>query len=87
VAGKKVGWFFAVLDPHPVFRSKDPIWAPQVERLAAEHGFRSDANGKMVPPPEYAELREKLRLQLEALEPALFGGRRKSDAPRGDDDA
>jgi mannose-6-phosphate isomerase-like protein (cupin superfamily) len=81
VAGKKVGWFFAVLDPHPVFRSKDPIWAPQVERLAAEHGFRSDENGKMVPPEEYAELREKLRRQLEALEPDLFGGPRKNRAP------
>lgn len=87
VAGKKVGWFFAVLDPHPVFRSKDPIWAPQVERLAAAHGFRSDEHGKMVPPEGYAELREKLRRQLEALQPALFGERPKKGRREGDADA
>lgn len=87
VAGKKVGWFFAVLDPHPVFRSKDPIWAPQVEQLAAAHGLRSDAHGKMVPPEGYAELREKLRWQLEALQPALFGETSKKKSRKGDADA
>jgi quercetin dioxygenase-like cupin family protein len=87
VAGKKVGWFFAVLDPHPVFRSKDPIWAPQVERLAEEHGFRSDENGKMVPPAGYAELRDTLRQQLEALEPELFGGRTKRSKRQENGDA
>jgi hypothetical protein len=66
-----------VLDPHPVFRSKDPIWAPQIEHLAAAHGFRSDENGKMVQPDGYGELREKLRRQLEALQPELFGKRSK----------
>jgi quercetin dioxygenase-like cupin family protein len=75
VAGKKVGWFFAVLDPHPVFLSKDPYWAPEVERLAAEHGFRADETGKMVKPDDYLERREAMRRQLEALEPRLFGGR------------
>lgn len=87
VAGKKVGWFFAVLDPHPVFRSKDPIWAPQVEHMAAARGFRSDEHGKMVPPEGYAELREELRRELEALQPDLFGGRSKKGQRRGDADA
>ena len=72
VAGKKVGWFFAVLDPHPVFLSKDPIWSPQVEHLAAEQGFRADASGKMVKPDDYAERRDQLKRQLESLQPMLF---------------
>lgn len=86
VAGKKVGWFFAVLDPHPVFRSKDPIWAPQIEQLAATHGFRSDEHGKMVLPEGYAELRENLRQQLEALQPKLFGRRSKKAMAQSDSD-
>jgi quercetin dioxygenase-like cupin family protein len=84
VAGKKVGWFFAVLDPHPVFLSKDPYWAPEVERLAAEHGFRADETGKMVKPDDYLERREAMRRQLEALEPRLFGGRGERREARGE---
>lgn len=72
VAGETVGWFFAVLDPHPVFLSKDPIWSPQVERLAAEQGFRADASGKMVKPDDYAERRDQLKRHLESLQPMLF---------------
>ena len=72
VAGKKVGWFFAVLDPHPVFLSKDPYWAPQVERRAAEFGFHADETGKMVKPANYAELREQMLAQLKQLQPKLF---------------
>ena len=52
--------FFAVLDPHPVFLSKDPYWAPQVERQAAEYGFRADDKGKMIKPDNYAALREEM---------------------------
>jgi quercetin dioxygenase-like cupin family protein len=72
VAGKKVGWFFAVLDPHPVFLSKDPIWSPQVEHLAAEQGFYADGSGKMVKPDDYAERRDQLKRHLESLQPRLF---------------
>ena len=72
VAGKKVGWFFAVLDPHPAFLTKDPYWAPQVERQAAEHGFRADETGKMIKPDHYAELREQMLEQLKQLQPKLF---------------
>lgn len=60
VVGEGLGWFFAVLDPHDVFRSKDPYWDPEVERRAAEHGFQSDESGKMVKPENYAELRERM---------------------------
>jgi quercetin dioxygenase-like cupin family protein len=76
VAGKKVGWFFAVLDPHPVFLTKDPYWAPQVERQAAEYGFRADETGKMIKPDHYAELREQMLEQLKQLQPKLFKPKR-----------
>ncbi|GAC1384604.1 MAG: hypothetical protein NVSMB42_02900 [Herpetosiphon sp.] len=69
VAGKKVGWFCAVLDPHPVFLSKDPYWAPVVEQRAAEYGFHADANGKMIKPDNYAELRSQMLEQLQQLHP------------------
>jgi hypothetical protein len=72
VAGKKVGWFFAVLDPHPVFLSKDPIWSPHIEKLAAEQGFYADQSGKMVKPDDYAERRDELKRHLESLQPMLF---------------
>lgn len=78
VAGKRVGWFFAVLDPHPVFASKDPYWAPQVERHAADHGFTSDERGKMVKPANYQALRDELRARLEGLEPELFKKRKRA---------
>ncbi len=72
VAGKKVGWFFAVLDPHTVFANKDPIWSPHIETLAAQAGFQADAHGKMVQPPDYTAIRDALRTRLEALEPQVF---------------
>ena len=82
VAGKKVGWFFAVLDPHPVFLSKDPYWAPQVERRATEYGFRADENGKMIKPDNYAELREQMLEQLQQLQPKLFTPKQPKQAHR-----
>lgn len=72
VAGQEVGWFFAVLDPHPVFLSKDPIWSPHVEQQAKTYGFAADASGKMVKPDNYAAVRDELRQKLEALQPHLF---------------
>lgn len=68
VSGPELGWFFAVLDPHTPFSAKDPIWDPEVERLAAEHGFRSDANGQMVKPPDYESLRLAMMQKLMAAE-------------------
>ncbi len=58
--GDEPAWSFAVLDPHDVFREKDPYWAPQVERAAAEMGFHADESGKMIPPENYAEIRQQL---------------------------
>ena len=75
VSGETVGWFFAVLDPHPVFLSKDPYWAPQVERQAAEYGFRSDEHGKMVKPDNYEALRDAMKQRLEGLVPDVFAPR------------
>lgn len=64
VAGDEVGWFFAVLDPHDVFRSKDPYWDPEIERKAAEYGFKADASGKMIPPENYPELKGQMMQHL-----------------------
>ncbi|MBF6595707.1 MAG: cupin domain-containing protein [Thermaceae bacterium] len=64
VVGTEVGWFFAVLDPHEVFHSKDPYWDPEVERKAAEYGFKSDPSGKMVKPENYPGLKAQMMQHL-----------------------
>jgi quercetin dioxygenase-like cupin family protein len=64
VVGEEVGWFFAVLDPHDVFRHKDPYWDPEVERKAAEMGFKADSNGKMIKPENYEELKGQMMTHL-----------------------
>jgi len=50
--GEEIGWFFAVLESHPVFEGKDPYWAPKVEQAAAEKGYRADDKGKMIHPAD-----------------------------------
>lgn len=47
-------WMLAVLEPHEVFSGKDPYWAPQVTRQAAQAGFEADERGKMIRPADYA---------------------------------
>lgn len=64
VVGEEVGWFFAVLDPHDVFRYKDPYWDPEVERKAAAMGFKANANGKMIKPRNYEELKGQMMAHL-----------------------
>lgn len=68
VVGEQLGWFFAVLESHAVFTSKDPVWDPVVERAAAVHGFTSDAQGAMVKPANYAVLRDAMHARLMAAE-------------------
>jgi quercetin dioxygenase-like cupin family protein len=58
-------WCFAVLDPHDVFRSKDPYWSERVVQAAAEHGFHADASGRMVKPEDYEKRKAKLKKKLE----------------------
>lgn len=53
-------WCFAVLEQHNVFAGKDPYWSPKVIRAAAELGFQSDENGKMIKPPNFAELNAEM---------------------------
>ncbi len=57
-------WMFAVLEPHEVFAGKDPYWAPQVTRQAAQFGFQADESGKMVRPADYDAQREKVATVL-----------------------
>ncbi|RIH87895.1 cupin domain-containing protein [Calidithermus roseus] len=64
VVGEDIGWFFAVLDPHDVFNGKDPYWDPEVERKAAEYGFKADASGKMIKPENYSELKGQMMQHL-----------------------
>lgn len=57
-------WLFAVLDPHDVYRFKDPIWAQQVLDQAGAHGFRADERGKMIKPDNYDEVHAQLLSKL-----------------------
>ena len=45
-------WLFAVLEPHEVFKGKDPYWAPYVVSAAERMGYEADASGKMVKVPD-----------------------------------
>jgi quercetin dioxygenase-like cupin family protein len=58
-------WCFAVLDPHDVFRSKDPYWSERVVQAAAKLGFQADSSGRMVKPEDYEERKKKLKKKLE----------------------
>ncbi|MFN8484308.1 MAG: cupin domain-containing protein [Anaerolineae bacterium] len=62
-------WCFAVLEAHQVFAGKDPYWAPEVERQAAEHGFKADERGKMIMPDNYQEVKRQIQDALEHRAP------------------
>jgi quercetin dioxygenase-like cupin family protein len=62
--GSEIGWFFAVLESHKVYEGKDPYWSPQVERAAAEIGYRADDKGKMIHPENYAEQKSEHTARL-----------------------
>lgn len=51
--GDEIGWIYAVLESHEVFEGKDPYWSPQIEADASAIGYKADALGKMVHPPDY----------------------------------
>jgi quercetin dioxygenase-like cupin family protein len=53
-------WCFAVLEQHTVFEGKDPYWSPTVIRKAEENGFKSDENGRMIKPPNFAQLNAEM---------------------------
>ncbi|MDJ0757600.1 MAG: cupin domain-containing protein [Ardenticatenaceae bacterium] len=53
-------WCFAVLEQHEVFEGRDPYWSPKVIRKAAEYGFKSDADGRMIKPDNFDELNAQL---------------------------
>jgi quercetin dioxygenase-like cupin family protein len=61
-------WIFAVLEQHEVFNGKDPYWAPQVVRKAAEHGFHADQAGKMIKPENFSALEKQMAEKLRAGE-------------------
>ena len=57
-------WLFAVLDPHDVYRFKDPLWSQNVLDQAGSHGFRADERGKMVKPDNYDEVHARMLSKL-----------------------
>ena len=59
-------WILGILEEHKVFEGKDPYWAPEVTRRAAEHGFHADESGKMIKPENYAELEAEMLKKLGA---------------------
>lgn len=61
-------WLFAVLEQHKVFDGKDPYWAPEVVRKAAEHGFHANEKGKMIKPDNFEELEKQMAEKLRAGE-------------------
>lgn len=63
-----------------IFSGKDPIWSPQVEKMALEHGFHADASGKMAKPDNYLAVRDALLQKLAALQPDIFQSRPQNDA-------
>ena len=62
------GWILGILEEHKVFSGKDPYWAPQVIRQAAEKGFDADDSGKMIKPDHYEELERQMREKLDGDE-------------------
>lgn len=73
VAGESTGWFLAVLDPHEVFRSKDPHWPPAVVKHAESYGFHADETGKMVRPDNYDDVHRQHNHYLQTLFQELNG--------------
>ena len=63
--GGEEGWILGILEEHKVFSGKDPYWAPQVIRQAAEKGFDADESGKMIKPDHYEELERQMREKLD----------------------
>ncbi len=57
-------WLFAVLDPHDVYRFKDPIWSQHVLDQAGAQGFRADEHGKMIKPDNYEEVHRHMLSKL-----------------------
>lgn len=62
--GEEDAWLFAVLEQHEVFEGKDPYWAPDVMKKAAQYGFNADEKGKMVPPEDFKEREKEMAEKL-----------------------
>lgn len=62
--GEEDAWCFAVLESHEVFTGKDPYWPQRIVREARDHGLEVDDTGKMVIPPNFEELRDRIGAEL-----------------------
>ena len=57
-------WFHTVLEPHEVFTGKDPYWSPVLIEEAERAGFKADEMGRMIMPPNYAEIKKRIETDL-----------------------
>lgn len=62
--GSEPAWCFAVLEKHTVFAGKDPYWSKKVIDKAAEYGFSSNTDGKMIKPDNFDELNKEMLDQM-----------------------
>jgi quercetin dioxygenase-like cupin family protein len=63
-AGEEDAWCFAVLETHEAYAGKDPYWPDWLVEQARERGLEVDDKGKMVKPPNFAELRDRMEDEL-----------------------
>jgi quercetin dioxygenase-like cupin family protein len=65
----------AILDPHEVFESKDPVWPDWLVEEAVSRGVASDERGRMIKPSNFAEIEREIvdRIKGEAVAPASGG--------------
>lgn len=57
-------WLLGILEEHQVFAGKDPYWSKKVIQAARSYGFEADAEGRMIKPENYAELRQQMEAKL-----------------------
>lgn len=63
-AGEEDAWCFAVLETHEAYAGKDPYWPDWLVGQASEKGLEVDDKGKMIKPPNFAELRDGIEDDL-----------------------
>jgi quercetin dioxygenase-like cupin family protein len=69
-------WGFAVLDPHEHYRGPDPYWPNWIVEAAEQRGIRTDAQGRMIKPDNFAEIEADVLAEIEAA------GSRRAPTPQ-----
>ena len=61
-------WGLAVLDPHELFTTRDPIWPEWLVKEAAERGLEADELGRMIKPANFDELEKEVEAKIRERE-------------------